>query len=57
MQLNRVVFDKNKGAPVKINDPFTFEKEIYLDRFMMDYKDEALRINQHIVDLKGEVKY
>jgi len=56
VQLNRVVFDKKKGAPVKINDPFSFEKEIYLDRFMIDYKDEALKINQHIVDLKGEVR-
>jgi len=56
VQLNRVVFDKNKGTPIKINDPFSFEKEIYLDRFMMDYKDEALKINQHIVDLKGELE-
>lgn len=56
VQLNRVVFDKATGRPVKINDPFNFEKEIYLDRFMIEYKDEALKINQHIADLKAELE-
>ena len=55
IQLNRVVFDKSHNMPVKLNNKFVFEKEIYLDRFMVDYKEETLRINQKIADLKAEV--
>ena len=38
-----------------MNDPFTFEKEIYLDRFTFENKDEAIVINQKIKELKAKV--
>lgn len=43
------------GLPVKINDKFTFEKEIYFDRFMLEYKDQAIGINRTISKLRNEV--
>lgn len=55
VQLNRVVFDKKKAMPVKMNDKFTFEKEIYLDRFMIDSKEESIKTNKKIEDLKVKV--
>jgi len=55
IQLNRVIFNKESGYPVKTNDIFTFEKEIYLDRFMLNFKSEAIKINKQIADLKKEV--
>lgn len=55
VQLNRVVFDKKKAMPFKINDKFAFEKEIYLDRFMIDYKDESIKTNKKIEELKVKV--
>lgn len=55
VQLNRVIFNKQTGMPVKINDEFTFEKEIYLDRFTMASREEALKVNQRVADLKAEV--
>lgn len=55
IQLNRVIFNKETGYPVKTNDTFTFEKEFYLDRFMHNYRSEAIKINKQIADLKEEV--
>ena len=43
------------GLPVKINDKFTFDKEIYFDRFMLEYRDQAIGINSHIAKLRNEV--
>jgi len=55
VQLNRVSFDKESGFPLKLNDKFNFEKELYLDRFILKYKDEAIPINQKITQLRLEV--
>jgi len=55
-QLQRVVFDKENGA-IKINDRFAFEKEIYLDRFLLENKEEAIQINKTINDLRKRVSW
>lgn len=41
--------------PVKINQAFEFEKEIFMDRFLLDCRDEAHLINRRIASLKTEV--
>jgi len=56
MQLNRVSFDKESGFPLKLNDKFNFEKELYLDRFILQYKEEAIPINQKITQLRLELE-
>ena len=40
-----------------MNDKFTFEKEVYLDRFMLEYKDQAAEINDTITKLRTQVYY
>jgi len=57
IQLNRVSFDKESGLPLKINDKFTFEKELYFDRFMLEYKDKATSINRAIAQLRTQVNF
>ena len=54
-QLQRVDFDRKTGMPVKLNDQFTFEKTIYLDRFLLQNKEEANKINKEISILKERV--
>jgi len=39
-----------------VNKPFKFDKEIFLDRFMLEYKKEAEEVTQKINKLKTEVK-
>ena len=56
-QFQRVTFDKKTGQPIKVNDTFKFEKEIYLDRFLLQHKDEAIQINKQINILKDQVPY
>ena len=34
--INRIVFDLKKLEAYKVNTPFSFEREIYLDKFMAD---------------------
>lgn len=41
--------------PVKLNDEFNFEKELYLDRFMLQHREEAKQINKEISILKERV--
>lgn len=35
-QLQRVGFNKSKGEIEKLNDVFKFDKEIFIDRFLID---------------------
>jgi hypothetical protein len=49
------MFDKETSNVVKLNDSFTFEKEIYLDRFLLENKQEAIQINNKIVELRAKV--
>jgi len=53
---------KKKG-PKKINDPFTFEKEIYLDRFMdcnyalyRNIQDKVLTLKQQYQKIQDDLK-
>lgn len=56
-QLQRVTFDIKSGMPVKLNDVFKFEKEIYLDRFLFENKAQASEINKKISILKEKVHH
>jgi ubiquitin carboxyl-terminal hydrolase 25/28 len=53
-QLQRVVFDKENGV-VKLNTPFHFEKEIYIDRFLLQNKDVATKIKVQVDSLKAHL--
>ena len=41
--------------PIKVNDKFTFEKEIFLDRFMLEYREQAEEINRKITKLRSQL--
>lgn len=45
------MFDKGKGI-TKINDKFSFEKEIFIDRALDENKDYFLKIREEVKNLK-----
>mgnify|MGYP000934467949 CR=1 FL=1 len=69
-QLQRVVFNKDNGNRLgikyanfqnsagieKLDDPFYFEKEIYIDRFLLEHKDIASKIKGQVKELKKRVR-
>lgn len=55
-QLQRVVFDKQKGSSTKINDKFTFEKEIYIDRVLDENKEVYVKIREKVQKLKARMQ-
>ncbi|KAL4443149.1 hypothetical protein ABPG74_002216 [Tetrahymena malaccensis] len=53
-QLQRVIFDKEKGCLKKLNDSFNFENEIYLERFTEERSKDYLRIREQVKKLISE---
>lgn len=53
-QLQRVAFDKEIGA-FKLNNPFDFEKELFVDRFLYMYKEKYRIVREKVKSLKKEV--
>lgn len=53
--MQRVVFDKEKGVK-KINDKFTFEKEIFIDRTLDENKVIFTEVRKEVQKLKQIVK-
>ena len=49
------MFDKEKGIK-KINDKFTFDKEIYIDRTLDENKAVFIKIREKVQKLKDRVK-
>lgn len=54
-QLQRVGFNKAKGEIEKINDVFKFDKEIYIDRFLLDNEKTYLANLNLIKNLQKKV--
>lgn len=54
--MRKMVINVVLGQPHKLNKAFQFDKEILLDRFMLENRDEAIKINKQIKDLKDEVR-
>ena len=53
--LQRVIFNQENG-PIKLNDRFTFEKELFLDRFLDSNFDKYKKIQEKVTLLKGHKK-
>ncbi|KAL4453036.1 hypothetical protein ABPG73_015873 [Tetrahymena malaccensis] len=51
-QIQRVVYLKEKGIAEKLNTPFHFEKEIYIDRFLLENRAYILRNKPKLKALK-----
>eukprot|EP00331_Platyophrya_macrostoma_P026999 CAMPEP_0176452540 /NCGR_PEP_ID=MMETSP0127-20121128/28602_1 /TAXON_ID=938130 /ORGANISM="Platyophrya macrostoma, Strain WH" /LENGTH=1000 /DNA_ID=CAMNT_0017841025 /DNA_START=38 /DNA_END=3040 /DNA_ORIENTATION=- len=51
-QLQRVVFNKDIADIQKLDNPFQFEKEIYIDRFLLEHKEIATKIRTEVKALK-----
>jgi hypothetical protein len=49
------VYIKEKGAAEKLNTPFHFEKEIYIDRFLLDNRSFIVRNKPKLKALKQKV--
>lgn len=55
IHLQRVLYD-NAGKSQKNNSPFTFETEIFVDRFLLENKEESLKIFQKVELLRKKEK-
>jgi len=55
-QLQRVGFNKEKGEIEKINDTFKFEKEIFIDRFLIDHEKTYVANMDKINTLQRKVQ-
>lgn len=43
-QLQRVAFDQEKKAQVKLDDAFDFDETIYVDRFLFEHRERASQV-------------
>eukprot|EP00828_Plagiopyla_frontata_P012320 TRINITY_DN17024_c0_g1_i1.p1 TRINITY_DN17024_c0_g1~~TRINITY_DN17024_c0_g1_i1.p1 ORF type:complete len:671 (-),score=112.39 TRINITY_DN17024_c0_g1_i1:141-2153(-) len=55
-QLSRVMYDKDLQALCKINDEFVFEKEIFIDRFMLKNKEVLMKTRESVKQLRKEAE-
>lgn len=53
-QLQRVAFNQETMAQVKVDDAFEFEKTIYVDRFLLHRKEESIEAALHAGKLQRE---
>jgi ubiquitin carboxyl-terminal hydrolase 25 len=49
-----VVYSKEKGAAEKLNSPFHFEKELYIDRFLLDNRLFIIKNKPRLKALKNK---
>ncbi|CAD8083486.1 unnamed protein product [Paramecium primaurelia] len=55
-QIQRVTYCKQKNELIKQNDEFTFDEEIYLDRFLIENREKYLNIRNQNKELKIKQK-
>mmetsp|Transcript_65238 Transcript_65238/g.211248 ORF Transcript_65238/g.211248 Transcript_65238/m.211248 type:complete len:1145 (-) Transcript_65238:110-3544(-) len=53
-QLQRVMFDQETKAQVKLDDPFEFEMKIYVDRFLLANRTRATEAASNVGKLQDE---
>lgn len=53
-QLQRVVFDQEKKAQVKVDEAFEFDETIYVDRFLLENREAATKIAAQVRDLRQQ---
>lgn len=51
--VNRVEYTE-RFETKKMNDPFDFPKDLYIDRFMIDKAESSLREEQKIIEVEQE---
>ena len=51
--MNRVEYTERYEAK-KVNDPFDFPKDLYIDRFMVERAESALKEEQKMVELQKQ---
>eukprot|EP00743_Colponemidia_sp_Colp-15_P007033 GILK01007589.1.p1 GENE.GILK01007589.1~~GILK01007589.1.p1 ORF type:complete len:990 (-),score=185.29 GILK01007589.1:398-3367(-) len=56
LQLQRVSYDAEKQSLVKLHDRFTFEKTLFIDRFLESNKAEASLLRERLEALRVEHK-
>ena len=55
-QIRRAVYNKEKKKLEKTNQLFTFDKEIHIDRFMLQNKDSVERIRYDVQQLESRIE-
>ncbi|KAJ6247285.1 ubiquitin carboxyl-terminal hydrolase 2 [Anaeramoeba flamelloides] len=54
--LQRIIYDKNAKRAKKNNQPFTFQKEIYLDRYMEENYTNTKRARNQVKNLQKKIE-
>ena len=55
-QISRANYNKSMNMEEKINTPFSFEKEIYIDRHLLKNKEELSKYSEEIEKIENEIK-
>lgn len=53
-QIDRVIYDKQKLTLEKVNDVFEFPKVFYIDPFLLKNKEEALKVQGKVRNLRKQ---
>jgi len=53
LQLQRVSYDKDLQAAVKLNAKFNFPREIFMDRYLEKHRTEALEGRQQVAEMRA----